>query len=122
MPTDSSSDRNIELDSDIPVTTLPTDGFQSRIPPYLLEGKSESEQFMLNEMSKMGHFIEWAAPLMINSNLEQRKTNGKVKALWAYKEILMSWKGAIAGLFALIAAISGLVEVWSFISDHLLKK
>jgi hypothetical protein len=112
------SDDHPEEHSDIAPIELPEGGFQSRIPPHLLEGKPESEQYILNEVSKMGHFIEWAAPILLSSNLEARKTNGKVKTLWALKELLTGYKGLVVALFAIIGAVSGVVAIVQFVMER----
>lgn len=106
-----------ENKSDIPPVIIPVNGFTSRIPQYLLEGKSESEQFVLNEVSKMGHFMEWVAPIIVDSNLNARKTNGKVAVLWNYKETFTGWKGALAGLAGLAGFITSVVEIWPYIKS-----
>lgn len=115
------------------ITKIEAPQFQSRIPAYLLEGKSESEQFILNEVSKMGHFCEWIAPIIISSNQEARKTNGRVKRLEAnvgdldihaevekgrdFRKMFKSWWMLVGGLFALIAALAGVVQVAAFLVE-----
>lgn len=104
-----------EENSDIAPVTLPAGGFQSRLPAYLLDGKSEAERYLLNEMSRNTHFIEWAAPILVSSNLESRKTNGKLKVLWRYKEIFTGWKGAAAAVAGLAAFIASVIEILPWI-------
>jgi group I intron endonuclease len=48
-----SDDTRPEDHSNIPILTLPEGGFQSRIPAPFLEGKSDEEKFVYNEISKM---------------------------------------------------------------------
>lgn len=107
-----------ENSSDIAPLTLPENGFQSRIPSYLLEGKTEAEQYILNEVSKMGHYIEWSSKVLMSSNLEARRTNGKVKTLWALKNLFAGYKGLVIGIFAAIAAVTGVLEIAQFIIAH----
>jgi len=110
-----------ENKSDIPAVELPLDGFQSRLPAYLLEGKTEAEKFLLTEMSKTTHFIEWAAPILVNSNLQSRRTNGKVAVLWGYKEVLASWKGVIATIAGLAAFVASITEIYPWLKAFFLR-
>jgi hypothetical protein len=132
-----SDDTRPEDHSDIAPIELPINGFQSRIPPHLLEGKSESEQYILNEVSKMGHFIEWAAPLMVDSNQQQRKTNGSVKILKAnvgdldlkkeiarfrkFQDMFKSWWALIGGLVILVGGIASVAQLVQFAKDWIAK-
>lgn len=104
-----------EDQSDIPPVMVPANGFSSRIPPYLLEGRTESEQFVLNEVSKMGAFIEWAAPILVSSNLQARKTNGRVSILWSIKEMALGWKGLLGTVAGLAAFIASVFEIWPYV-------
>lgn len=110
-----------EDQSNIPVLTLPEGGFKSRLPEHLLAGKTESDQYMLNEMSKIGHYIEWSSQATVTLNSQLRHTNGKVKTMWALKEMLTGYKGLAVGLFAVIGAASGAVEIFSWASKFLVK-
>jgi hypothetical protein len=101
-----------EESSDIPVLELPKEGFKSRIPPSLLAGKPEEEQFILNEVSKMAAFAEWAAPILVSSNLEARKTNGRVKRLEGWKNMFSSW-WALGGV--ILSILGGLATIFSIL-------
>lgn len=112
-----SSEGKPEESSDIPVLELPKDGFQSRIPPSLLAGKPDEEQFILNEVSKMAAFAEWAAPILVSSNLEARKTNGRVKRLEGWKNMFSSWWVLVCGIFAVIGGISSIVAILQYLAS-----
>ena len=114
-------DLHPEDSSEIKPISIPVNGFSSTIPSYLLEGKTESEQYLLNEVSKMSNFISWCAPILVSSNLEARRTNGRVRKMWAIKEMCSGYKGFIAAAFAIVVAISGAVEAWNFFTHHALK-
>lgn len=107
--------QHYEDHSDIPEMTLPTGGFTSKIPSYLLEGKSESEQFILNELSKMGSFIEFAGPMMAATHSQVRRTNGKVAILWNIKEMALGWKGLLGTVAGLAAFIASVFEIWPWV-------
>lgn len=66
------------INSDIPEIKLPDGGFQSKTPEYLLEGKVDSEKWMLQNMGKLMSFMEWAGPTLLSTHNEVRKTNGRV--------------------------------------------
>jgi hypothetical protein len=100
--------------SDIPQIEIPAGGFQSRIPTHLLRGKSDEEQFILTEVSKMAAFIEWAAPIMSDSNLQARRTNGRLKAVEAWKAMFTSWWGFVGAILSIVGGIAGLVAVLDF--------
>lgn len=116
---DDDTDSHPENKSDIPVLTLPTGGFASRIPPSLLQDKSKEEQDLYNDISKIAAFVDWAAPAIVELNSQVRTTNGRVKTLWALKEVITGYKGLAVSFFALIGALAGVVEVWNFASAHL---
>lgn len=113
------ADDRPEDHSDIEPISLPPNGFQSRIPAYLLEGKSDSEQYVLNEVSKMGHFIEWSAPILLSSNVEARRTNGRVKTLWALKELFTGVRGIIIGTLGFIGSLAGVFELIKLVKELL---
>lgn len=102
-------DTKPEDQSDLPSLALPANGFQSRIPPYLLDNKTEDEIFLLTEVSKMSAFIEWAAPILISSNHEARKTNGRLKMLEAWRSMFVSWYGFAGAILSVIGGIAGLI-------------
>lgn len=110
MPEDKPEDS-----SDIAKVELPINGFSSDIPPYLLEGKSEAEQFILTEVSKMGHFIKWAAPVLVDNNLQARRSNGRLKTLEAFKAMFTSWWGFAGAVLSVIGGIAGVIAVIEFI-------
>lgn len=112
------TDDRPEDESSIPPVTLPEGGFQSRIPPYLLEGKSEAEQFILNEASKMSGFVEWAAPILVDMSMQTRRTNGRVSRLETYRDILKSWWALSGAILAIIGGVAAAVEVVEFVLAH----
>jgi hypothetical protein len=113
-----SDDTRPEDHSNIPILTLPEGGFQSRIPAPFLEGKSDEEKFVYNEISKMAAFAEFAATSLVTLNQQLRHTNGKVKLLWALKELLTGYKGLVVALFAIIGAVSGVVAIVQFVMER----
>jgi hypothetical protein len=102
-------DKKPEDQSEIAELTLPITGFASKIPPYLLEGKTEAERFILTEVSKFSEFSTWAAKVMVETHLEVRKTNGRVRAIEAWKSLFTSWYGFAGAVLSVIGGIAGLI-------------
>ena len=96
--------------SEIPIAEIPKNGFSSQIPAYLLDGKSEAEAYILTEVSKMSHFIEWSAPLILDNNLQARKTNGRVKGLEGWRLKLTTGWGMVVAVFGFVLAVIGGIE------------
>lgn len=109
MPDDTESNHP-EDKSEMAIAEIPPQGFQSTIPEYLLKDKTEAEAYILTEVSKMSQFIEWAAPVILESNLNIRKTNGRVKGLEGWKLKLTTGWGMVATAFAFILALIGGIE------------
>lgn len=100
--------------SDIAVLALPNGGFQSRIPAHLLKDKSEEEQYIFGEVSKMASFIEWSAPIIVATHEQSRRTNGRLKGLEAWKAMFTSWWGLFGAILSIIGGLAGLVAVLQF--------
>lgn len=111
-----------EEESEIPHAKLPLEGFSSQIPDYLLIGKSESEVYILKEVSKMSQYIEWSAPIIVDSNLSIRKTNGRVKGLEGWRLKMTTGWGMLVTvgtcILALIGGIEGLVTLMNFLNGR----
>lgn len=69
---------NSEDDSDIPEVKMPENGFQSDLPVSLLKDCTPKDRYLYEKLGEMEHFIKWSAPIMVNTNLQVRKTNGRV--------------------------------------------
>jgi len=119
MPDENSS--HPENQSEIPIAEIPKNGFSSQIPAYLLDGKSEAEAYILTEVSKMSQFIEWAAPLLVDNNLQARKTNGKVKRLERWKLKLTTGWGMVVTVFGFILAVIGGIQGLVAMAEYLHK-
>ena len=120
MPDDTAS--HPEDQSEIKAAEVPPQGFQSQIPEYLLAGKSESEAYILKEVSKMSQYIEWSAPIIVDSNLSIRKTNGRVKGLEGWRLKMTTGWGMLVTvgtcLLALIGGIEGIVTLMNFLNGR----
>lgn len=65
--------------SDYPELTLPSGGFQSNIPSHLLENATKADKWLMEQISKNTQAIEWNNHATIDTNLQVRKTNGRLK-------------------------------------------
>lgn len=114
-PSDSPEDH-----STIPILTIPQGGFQSRIPAYLLEGKDESETFMLNEMSKGAQVNEWVVKALMELNLQVRRTNGNVRVLnddfAGRQRAKRGWRNALEKVGIYAGIVAALAEVWYYLA------
>lgn len=110
--------------SDIPILQLPEGGFQSRIPASLLTDKSPEERDLYNDISKISSFVDWAAPMMLELNTQQRRTNGSVRVLKAnvgevdikklqrFNDMLSSWWVFLVGLLTIGGAMAGILSLF----------
>jgi hypothetical protein len=117
MPDDNKN--HPEDKSEMAIAEIPPQGFQSTIPEYLLKDKTEAEAYILTEVSKMSQFIEWAAPIILESNLNIRKTNGRVRGLEGWRmKVTTGWgmvATTIAAILALIGGIEGIITLIAFL-------
>ncbi len=104
-----------EDESDITPIAVPQNGFQSRLPAYLLDGKSEAERYLLTEMSRNTEFLAWAAPILVETHREVRRTNGRLKRVEAWKAMIMNWKILAVGIGGLAAFIASVTEIWPYV-------
>jgi hypothetical protein len=106
--------------STIPVLAIPPEGFQSRIPPYLIEGKDESEVFLLNEMSKNGQVNEWVVKALLELNVQVRRTNGNVRVLnddYADRRRAgKSWRRIVEKVSIYAGIFAALAEIWYYLA------
>lgn len=88
-----------EYDSDIPEVKIPDNGFKSDLPDFLLEGCSPKDKYMFEILGEVKHYMNWSAPIIVDSNLQVRKTNGRVNKL---EDQISSWVNFKQGLFKLL--------------------
>lgn len=70
------SHENTTPESTYPPLERPT--FTSQIPPYLLEKASDSDKYILAQLSTLSQFIPWAVTAALEGNALVRKTNGRL--------------------------------------------
>lgn len=69
---------NPEDNSKIPQLHIPEGGFKADIPDALLQDCSEKDRYLYETLGSMKHYIDWSSKVLIDSNFESRKTNGRV--------------------------------------------
>lgn len=104
--------RHIEEESSYPEVKVPD--FKSDIPPALLGNTPEETRYILEQLSIQSQYLRWAAPVLAEMNLQTRKTNGRLARVEAWKAMFTSWWGLLLGLFAVVGAAAGVIEVLSF--------
>ena len=75
-------------ESSYPQLELPE--FESTIPPHLLEGVSKETQFVMENLNIQTQYIKWLCQSAIDTNLQVRKTNGRLKKVETWKEKISS--------------------------------
>jgi len=107
------SNRHIEEESAYPEVKLPD--FKSDIPAPLLANAPEETRYILEQLSVLSQYVKWSAPVMVETNLQVRRTNGRLARVEAWKSMFTSWWGLALGLFAIVGAAAGTVEVIAYL-------
>jgi hypothetical protein len=117
---------DITPDSTYPKIELPI--ISSDIPPHLLATVTPESKYILEQISALGQYVKWSAPVLISINDQTRKTNGRVISLEQTREELQevkravkSWWAVCGVVLALIGGIAGVVETTEFIIAHFVK-
>lgn len=110
------SDSDIIPDSTYPKIELPT--ITSDIPPHLLAGVTPESKYILEQLSELGQYMKWSAPLLIQINDNGRKTNGRVISLESWRSMFKSWWGLTLAAFAIIGGVASIIQVWDWVLAH----
>lgn len=105
-------------DSDYPPIKL--EEFKSQIPPHLTQNATELEQYTLNTLSVISQDIHFLKKAMVDTNAQVRKTNGRLKAVEAWKEKFSSAGAVFIGLTTFVGALAGLVTALKIIFSNFL--
>lgn len=100
--------RDIEKDSDYPALNIPN--FEAKIPEHLMNDLSDDIKFMLQQSSIQSQSLEWLCKATLDTNVQVRKTNGRLKSVEGWKERLSSSWTILAGI--LIVVGSGLTSIY----------
>jgi hypothetical protein len=73
MPEDSN---DIKQESNYPELERPN--FTPNIPAYLMEGASEQDKYIIQQLSILNQFADWSVNAHLATNKEVRHTNGRV--------------------------------------------
>ena len=66
--------------SQYPEIRLPEGGWQSSIPPHLLDNADPQMSWLMQEMSKNTQATEFCSRAAVDTNGQVRKTNGRLKS------------------------------------------
>ena len=108
------NDRDIEKDSDYPPIEIPR--FVPVIPDHLLGGLSPEMRYLVEQSSIQSQSQQWLCEKMRDTNLQVRKTNGRLKKVENWKEKLTSFTslslfGAVT-LSAILGLILKIISLW----------
>lgn len=108
-------------DETIPESTYPelkAPSFESDIPPHLLANASESDKYVLEQLSIVKQFIPWSVEAQLLTHSAVRRTNGRVISLEGWRSMFKSWWGLTIGAFSVIGGVASIIEVWQYVLAH----
>jgi hypothetical protein len=115
-----SDDTKITPESTYPEIKLPL--ITSDIPPHLLASMTPESKYILEQVSALGQYMRWSAPVLVAINQQTRMTNGRVISLEQTREkvtgALKSWWAIAGGIFAILGGIAAMVEIIEFVKAH----
>ena len=97
---DIESQSNHEQRSSYPALEKPN--FESSIPEYLLQNKTEDEQYLLNAVDRMEQKADWTVDAIIKIHNQVRQTNGRLKKVEA-------WKSLMSNVWVILCIAGGLI-------------
>ncbi len=71
-------DEDVVPDSTYPALEAPSE-FQSQIPDHLLVGSSQTDRYIMEQMSIMRQYSDWSVKALLSTDRNVRLTNGKVR-------------------------------------------
>ncbi len=106
-----SHDHDVVPDSTYPPLEPPGE-FKSQIPEHLLKGASETDRYIMAQMSIMRQYSDWSVKALLSQSKDIRLTNGKVRRAGQdiedlkadRKNVKIGWK-VISGIVGGIAAV-----------------
>lgn len=114
-------EKDIEPESTYPTLERPT--FSPDIPPHLLEAVSESEKWILEQLSVTKQFIAWSVEAQLSTHSAVRRTNGRLIRVENWKTKVMniskSWWGIAIGLITVAGGIYSFLQIADWVRAHL---
>lgn len=110
------ADHETTPESTYPELKEPT--FVSDIPPHLLASSTESERYILEQLSVMKQFIPWSVDAQMSTHAAVRRTNGRVISLESWRSMFKSWWGLTLAAFAIIGGVASIIQVWDWVLAH----
>jgi hypothetical protein len=104
--------RHIEEESSYPEVKLPD--LKSDIPVHLLTDASPESKYILEQLSVLSQYAKWSAPVLVETNQQTRKTNGRLLRVEAWKGMFTSWWALLMALVALVGGVAGVIEAIRF--------
>jgi hypothetical protein len=86
------SDHNIEhAENESTYPELHVKEFESEIPEHLLVGVSEETRFVMENINIQTQYIKWLCNAVIDTNLQVRRTNGRLRRVELWKDKINNW-------------------------------
>jgi hypothetical protein len=102
-----------EEESTIPELKLPD--LKSDIPAHLLAEASPESKYILEQLSVLSQYAKWSAPVLLDSNAQSRRTNGRLLRVEAWKGMFTSWWALLMAMITIVGGIAGLVGIIQFL-------
>ena len=94
-----------EQQSDYPFLKAPNSS--AHIPDHLLEGLTPEMRYLIEQNSLQSQNMEWVIQAILDTNLQVRKTNGRVKKIEVWKSKMTHYGTIIIATFVVISSLAG---------------
>ncbi len=102
------SDHNTEHESEYPPLSLPV--FESEIPEHLLKNVSQEDRFLMENINVQTQYIKWLCQSAVDTNLQVRKTNGRLRRVEIWKEKINNWWVVTAALVTFLGTLALIIS------------
>lgn len=104
--------------SSLPELRLPAEGFQSSLPPHLLEGADEQTRYIMNEISRNSAATEFACRAAVTHNEHLRTLNGRTgkneKHIGDTESDVKTLKEQVSAASPLFKPVAMFVALWEY--------
>lgn len=92
--------------------------FKPNVPSFLLEGASEQDRYIIEQLSLVNQYAQWAVTTELSTHEQVLKTNGRLlkaeRDIKASKEDLESLKSQAKAAAPFLKPLSYFVTLWGF--------
>jgi hypothetical protein len=104
MPPDN---KDIEYSSDYPAITVPD--FKPEIPNHLLSDLTPEMRHLIEQGSVQAQAMKWLCEKMRDTNVQIRKTNGRLKKVEAWREKLTGFTSVSITVIVVMSSVMTLI-------------